>query len=254
MTRSHQLLHERKNRERNHGNATTWFTLGVNLAPESPAGVLLIRHGLTQWNADQRWQGWADTPLSDVGRRQASVAAGTLASMFTGESHVRIVSSDLDRAYATARTFADALGVVSVERIEALRERHVGEWSGLTAHEITKRWPGVLERWRKGEQVPLPGGENEGGFRERILGALRAQGERAATTGVPTIVVSHGGAIRTIETMLHIDARHIANVGGRWFHWTNGDLRPGQEVDLLHAHPNPAATGHSDERSANAAL
>jgi glucosyl-3-phosphoglycerate phosphatase len=246
------------------------FTLWVNAAPPSAvSGVLLIRHGLTQWNVEQRWQGWADVPLSDVGRRQATVAARSLAILLRGLPDVRIVSSDLDRAYSTARSFAEALGIETVERVEALRERHVGDWSGLTAHEITQRWPGVLERWRRGETVPLPGGEDEEGFRARVFGTLSAEAKRSAETGVATVIVSHGGAIRTIESLLDIGERHIANVGGRWFFWHGHALVPGREVDLLDEQSSalpgdPTSTPgprsgkdnglRADERSTNAAL
>ncbi len=204
-------------------------------------GVLVIRHGLTQWNADQRWQGWADIPLSVLGRRQAEYAAGTVSEIFerllrnhplTG-ADVRVVSSDLQRASATAQAFADALGAAGVDQIEAFRERHVGEWAGLTAREIAVRWPGLLERWRGGESVSLPGGEDEIGFRTRILRALTDEARRSADNGRPAIVVSHGGAIRTIESLLNIDARHVANVGGRWFYWNGDGVTPGAPIDLL---------------------
>ncbi len=237
--------------------------------PRPPHGVLLVRHGLTQWNADQRWQGWADIPLSKLGEKQAAFAARTLLQLFNGllqdqcvaAADIRVVSSDLQRAYATARAFADALGVTRVERIETLRERNVGDWSGLTAREISTRWPGLLERWRGGEQVPLPGGEDEAAFRSRILGALTNEVRRSADDGRPSIVVSHGGAIRTIESLLNIESRHVANVGGRWFYWGGRTVVPGEPVDLLDEIPEADTdltdhTDHTDShgRSTSAAL
>lgn len=211
--------------------------------------MLVVRHGLTQWNTDQRWQGWADIPLSDTGRRQAEVAAKSLSTLLRGlhgDSYIRIASSDLKRAHATARAFADELGTGEVVRIEALRERNVGEWAGLTSREINLRWPGVLDRWRNGEHVPLPGGEDEAGFRERIFGALSHETRRAAESGTPSVLVSHGGAIRTIEALLEIEARHVANVGGRWFFWNGTSVVPGHEVDLLDD-PAPLATRSATE-------
>lgn len=224
--------------------------------PRPPHGVLLVRHGLTQWNADQRWQGWADIPLSRLGEKQAAFAARTLSKLFNellrdqsaAAPDIRVVSSDLQRAYTTALAFADALGVARVERIETLRERHVGDWSGLTSREISTRWPGVLERWRGGEQVPLPGGEDETAFRSRILGALTKEVRRSADDGRPSIVVSHGGAIRTIESLLNIESRHVANVGGRWFYWGGATIVPGEPVDLLDeiSEADPVHIDHSD--------
>ena len=240
-----------------------------------------MRHGLTQWNADQRWQGWADIPLSDLGQRQVNYAARTLAQTLAQRvehapnaspdrpGSVRIVSSDLQRAFSTAQAFAEALGVAAIERVEAWRERHVGDWSGLTAREINVRWPGLLDRWRSGEQVELPGGENEPEFRARILRALTTETQRAAEQQNLTVAVSHGGTIRTIESLLGVEKRHVANVGGRWFHWDGTAVVPGAAIDLLddigpldpQTGPNPGThtapppiLRHGHEHAANVAL
>lgn len=212
-------------------------------------GVLVVRHGLTQWNTDQRWQGWADIPLSEIGRQQARFAAKSLAVLLTGHGPIRIVSSDLDRAHATAVTFAEALGVANVRREESLRERHVGDLSGLTSHEINQRWPGLLDRWRSGDTVPLPGGEDEEGFRARIFEALTSEARRSSESGGTTVLVSHGGAIRTLEAILEIDARHVANVGGRWFYWDGDNVIPGDPVDLLDDPPSSAQSLKTLSRS-----
>ena len=97
--------------------------------------VLLIRHGRSTWNAERRWQGWADPPLSPRGIAQAEAAAAALKDVAIQV----VVSSDLVRARSTAEIIARAAGVgVSIE--PALRERDVGLCSGLTADEIEARW------------------------------------------------------------------------------------------------------------------
>jgi len=100
----------------------------------SPAStrVLLVRHGQSTWNADARWQGQADPPLSALGEQQAVDAARHVAGMDA------LWSSDLHRARRTAELIGEhlALGV----HVEArLRERHAGEWQGCTRDEIEKK-------------------------------------------------------------------------------------------------------------------
>ena len=101
--------------------------------------VLLIRHGQSEWNADGRWQGQADPPLTDLGRHQALHAARNLGTVDA------IVASDLQRASETALIIAEALGVGPVVLEPGLRERDAGEWSGLTRAEIERDWPGYLD-------------------------------------------------------------------------------------------------------------
>src|SRR5687767_12818211 len=97
--------------------------------------VLLVRHGQSTWNAEGRWQGWADPPLSELGATQALTAANHV-------EHVdAVVSSDLVRARETAEIIAKALGIAEVEAFRGLRERGAGDWTGLTRPEIEERWP-----------------------------------------------------------------------------------------------------------------
>lgn len=182
--------------------------------------VLAIRHGLTQWNADQRWQGWADIPLSSVGERQAEVGATTLAGLLAEDGRsVRLVSSDLIRACQTAEYFATELGIAhsEIDIRTGLRERNVGAWSGKTSREINQRWPGMLDAWRNGTITETPDGEDEDGFQSRI-GAVMAEVVHACTSSDHVVVlVSHGGVIRTLERMVGIEPEPVGNVSGRWF-------------------------------------
>ena len=192
---------------------------------ESVAGVprpsvLAIRHGLTQWNAEQRWQGWADIALSPVGERQAEVAATTLAGLLSQDGRpVRIVASDLVRARKTAESFATRLGIAhsEIDVREGLRERHVGQWSGKTTREIEQRWPGMLEAWRNGSITELPEGESEHGFRAGVGEVLAEVVHDSSAKGEVVVLVSHGGVISTFDRMLGIKRIHIGNVSGRWF-------------------------------------
>ena len=98
--------------------------------------ILLVRHGETDWNLERRWQGHIDRPLNDVGRAQARALADRLDS----EPFAAVYSSDLARARETAEIVAAAHGL-PVHLDPRLREADVGEWSGLTADEIERRYP-----------------------------------------------------------------------------------------------------------------
>jgi glucosyl-3-phosphoglycerate phosphatase len=84
------------------------------------ATLLVIRHGRSEWNAIGRWQGHADPPLSELGRRQAILAAASIGAVDA------IVSSDLLRAAETAAIIAQKLGVGPVVVDERLGERDAG--------------------------------------------------------------------------------------------------------------------------------
>src|SRR5688572_29468638 len=103
------------------------------------ASLLLVRHGQSTWNAARRWQGWADPPLSELGEEQAREAVPRLRPL----GLVAVFSSDLVRARQTAAILADGLGLPFDEAVgvePGLRERSVGEWSGLVTEEIEERW------------------------------------------------------------------------------------------------------------------
>ena len=191
------------------------------------ARLLFVRHGESVWNAEHRWQGWADPGLSPRGEQQARDAAPRLAGCgLTG-----VVSSDLTRARRTAEILTDALdlGPVHVER--GLRERNVGDLSGLTTDEIEARWPGLIHAWRAGLVPLLPNGERNDAFNARVVaGATRV----AAMAGDDALlVVAHGGVIRALERHAGVEAQTLANLGGRWFDMADGAVRAGPIVALL---------------------
>jgi probable phosphoglycerate mutase len=170
--------------------------------------LLLVRHGESVWNAEGRWQGSADPPLSDAGRAQAAA----LAEVLRDESIDLVVTSDLDRAHETARIVATALGL-PVPLLEAgLRERDVGDISGHTREEIEAKWPGLLEKWRTGELTKMPGGEDD--ITPRVSAVIETIA--AAPDGSVVLVVTHGGVIGAIDRWLGTDYRRVGNVQGRW--------------------------------------
>ena len=154
-----------------------------------PTRILLLRHGETAWNVEQRLQGHLDIDLNDTGRRQARLLGQRLA----GEEVAAIYSSDLLRARATASPLARATGLAVVTDL-ALRERGFGVFEGLTHAEIEQRFPDEAQRWRRREPGFGPGGgEPLDAFFARSVAAVTRLA--AAHAGEAIAVVSHGGVL-----------------------------------------------------------
>ncbi len=168
--------------------------------PNNATRILAIRHGETDWNLDTRIQGHTDIPLNAMGRWQAK----QLALALTHEKIDVIYSSDLSRAFETAR----ALGRVQHQRVIAvptLRERHFGGFQGRHFKDIEVELPEQAERWRKRDPEFCPeGGESLLTFYERCVGA--AQQLAHAHPGQTVALVAHGGVMDCLyRAALRID-------------------------------------------------
>lgn len=152
---------------------------------------MLWRHGQTEWNLQQRFQGSTDIELTGAGLAQARRAARLLAALGPD----MIISSDLSRAAATAAELAAVTGL-QVTHHEALRETYAGVWQGLTHAEITERFGEQYRAWKRGEPVRRGGGELETEVAERAAPVVEAAADKLNDGGV-LVVVSHGGTIRT---------------------------------------------------------
>jgi len=153
--------------------------------------ILLARHGESDWNAQGRWQGHADRPLTETGRIQAECLADRLA-----ETPIDVIySSDLRRAADTARIVGERLG--TPVRLDAeLREVDVGSWQGLSREDVENRSPEAFRRWRDGG-TGWEHGETYEAMAERVMAALRRIA--CAHPDGHLLLVSHGGAIRAIH-------------------------------------------------------
>jgi probable phosphoglycerate mutase len=191
--------------------------------PAEPTSVLLARHGQSEWNAGGRWQGHADPPLTELGRRQAEAAAKAVGPVDV------VVASDLQRARVTAEILAAALGVGRVVVDARFRERAAGEWTGLTRPEIEERWPGYLADGRR-----PPGFELDLDIIDRVLVALHDV--HARWPGRRALVVAHGGVVRAVERHLDAEEGLLANLGARWLEVHDSWISPGQRVSLVDPH------------------
>jgi broad specificity phosphatase PhoE len=154
--------------------------------------VYVARHGETDWNAANRWQGHTDVPLNDNGRAQAMA----LAVRLRGAGLAGVVASDLSRAHETARIVATELGVLLAYVDGELRERSFGAFEGLTRAECETQHPDAWCAWLDHRKVP-EGGEASEALRERVVAAIGRAAERVARDDAPALVVTHGGALRS---------------------------------------------------------
>jgi broad specificity phosphatase PhoE len=153
------------------------------------ARLIIWRHGRTEWNRADRFQGQLDVDLDSDGVAQAERTAANVAAY---QPDV-IVSSDLRRAVRTAQALSDLIGL-AVEFDPRLRERHFGPWQGLTSAEVRERYPDDFVRWTTAAPVTNPAIEPLDDLAKRVSSAFRDVSGRIG--GGTAVLVTHGAAAR----------------------------------------------------------
>lgn len=151
--------------------------------------IVLVRHGETDWNRANRFQGHADPPLNDVGRAQARALADELSS----RPFVAGYTSPLRRAAETAAILGDALQL-ELRSDGSLMEVDVGSWSGLTRTEVEARFPLGYARWLEYGHG-WDDGETYDELGARVVSGLVRIGREH--DGGDVLAVTHGGPIRS---------------------------------------------------------
>lgn len=155
--------------------------------------IYIVRHGESIANLERRAAGFTDTPLSELGIRQANVTAEALSDIHFDA----IYSSDLSRAYDTALPHAEMRGM-SVEKREKLREVFLGEWEYMQVDDIVARYGAEAYHggWRAhfGTYV-IPGGESAINGGKRVYDEIEKICKERE--GNRILIVSHGAAIRS---------------------------------------------------------
>jgi 2,3-bisphosphoglycerate-dependent phosphoglycerate mutase len=162
-----------------------------------PTTLIFVRHGQTVWNSQGRWQGWLDSPLTELGEEQARGVADQLDGV-----HIdAIYSSDAGRAVQTAQEIAARRGLEPVASPE-LRERYYGRYEGLNSKEIEQQLPGTRfaagrdtrEGWRP------PDGETMAEVRERLRRFLARVVPKHR--GRTVLNVTHSGVVRAMDSIV----------------------------------------------------
>jgi 2,3-bisphosphoglycerate-dependent phosphoglycerate mutase len=164
--------------------------------------LILLRHGQSQWNLENRFTGWVDVPLSPKGEAEARAAGEKL----RGHRIDKLYTSVLKRAIDTATLALDAAGIPipPTESDAALNERMYGDLQGLNKAEAAKKWGAAqVKVWRRSYDVKPPGGESLADTAARVLPYWEARILPDLRAGKNVLVVAHGNSLRAL--VMHLD-------------------------------------------------
>lgn len=157
--------------------------------------LILVRHGQSLWNLEDRFTGWVDVPLTAKGEEEARGAGTKLKGISIDVAY----TSNLQRAQNTLRLITESMGVqIPTIRDEALNERHYGELQGLNKARTAEKYGAEqVHIWRRSYDVPPPGGESLKMTAERTLPFFDRAilGDIAQDKDV--LVVAHGNSNRS---------------------------------------------------------
>lgn len=166
--------------------------------------LILIRHGQSVWNAENRFTGWTDVGLSQKGVREAERAGDLLSEIRFGVVH----TSGLIRAQRTAEIIMSrntVSGKIPVMKDQRLNERHYGDLQGLNKAETAERHGAEqVHIWRRSYDVPPPGGESLKMNAERTIPYFEEEIVPDLEEGMNVLVSAHGNSLRSI--VMHIES------------------------------------------------
>jgi 2,3-bisphosphoglycerate-dependent phosphoglycerate mutase len=165
------------------------------------ARLILLRHGESQWNLENRFTGWVDVPLSPRGIQEAKNAGEKL----RGFTFNRAFTSVLARANETLRLALETIGQTSIpiERDKALNERMYGELQGMNKAETAKKYgDDQVKIWRRSFDVRPPGGESLKDTADRVLPYYEERIKPYLLKGETVLIAAHGNSLRALVMQL----------------------------------------------------
>lgn len=168
---------------------------------ETIGTLVLVRHGQSQWNLENRFTGWVDIALTAAGEAEARWAGEQL----KGFRFDHAFTSALSRAQETLRIILETTGQVDVpiDSDQALNERHYGDLQGLNKDETAAKFgKEQVHIWRRSYDVPPPGGESLKDTRARTLPYYEAHIKPLVLAGQSILVVAHGNSLRSLVMVL----------------------------------------------------
>lgn len=166
--------------------------------------LILIRHGQSVWNAENRFTGWTDVDLSEKGVREAEMAGDLLSEIKFDAIH----TSGLIRAQRTATIIMSrnsVSGEIPLIKDERLNERHYGDLQGLNKAETAeKHGSEQVHIWRRSFDIPPPGGESLKMNAERTIPYFEQEIIADLEQGKNVLVSAHGNSLRSI--VMHIES------------------------------------------------
>jgi len=161
------------------------------------ARLVLLRHGESQWNLENRFTGWVDVPLSPRGIEEAKNAGNKLRSFIFN----RAFTSVLQRANETLRLVLEAIGQsnIPIEKDKALNERMYGDLQGLNKAETAQKYGEVqVKIWRRSYDVRPPGWESLKDTAERTLPYYERAIKPYLLKGETILIAAHGNSLRAL--------------------------------------------------------
>ncbi len=167
------------------------------------ATLILVRHGQSQWNLENRFTGWIDVPLTEAGRTEAQKGGELIRTL--GISFDVAYTSVLIRAIETLTLLLSELGQegIPITKDQALNERHYGDLQGLNKDEMRKKFGAEqVKLWRRSYDVAPPGGEALKDTAERTLPFFESRILPDLKAGKNVLVSAHGNSLRSIVMKL----------------------------------------------------
>lgn len=159
--------------------------------------LVLVRHGQSQWNLENRFTGWVDVPITEQGADEAHRAGRAL----SGQKFDVAFTSMLKRAHQTLEIILDELGQkgLPTRKAEAINERHYGDLQGLNKAETAQKYGDQqVHIWRRSYDVAPPGGESLKDTAARAIPYFKESILPEVKAGRNVLVVAHGNSLRAI--------------------------------------------------------
>lgn len=164
--------------------------------------LVLLRHGESQWNRENRFTGWVDVPLTEKGEAEAEAAGERLRGIDFDVAYTSL----LTRANETLRIVLEAIGQSNLVpvRDQALNERHYGDLQGLNKADTAERYGAAqVHIWRRSYDTAPPGGESLADTAARAIPFFEERIAADVRSGRNALVVAHGNSLRAI--VMHLE-------------------------------------------------
>lgn len=164
--------------------------------------LVLLRHGESQWNLENRFTGWVDVPLTEKGIAEARAAGGHLRDVRFDV----VYTSLLQRANETLRLVLEETGQTGLVPVRdaALNERHYGDLQGLNKADTAAKYGAEqVHQWRRSYDIPPPGGESLADTAARTIPFFEQHIVPDLKAGRNVLVAAHGNSLRAI--VMHIE-------------------------------------------------
>ncbi|HWF45172.1 MAG TPA: 2,3-bisphosphoglycerate-dependent phosphoglycerate mutase [Candidatus Kapabacteria bacterium] len=159
--------------------------------------LILLRHGESQWNLENRFTGWVDIPLTDKGREEAFAAGQRIADIPLDRGFTSVLIRAIESLEFALRGAGQPN--VPIEEDQALNERMYGDLQGLNKEETAKKFGAEqVHIWRRSYDVPPPNGESLKDTAARTLPYFRAKILPIAEQEKNVLVCAHGNSLRSI--------------------------------------------------------